>query len=94
LSNDQTTAKKRLHGQIYPQRQVLIEYPAQGGVHRMRGCEVAAEPAVHHDYGALTQFGGVDLIDERIEQCGRSRDGGGSTMTMSETWLNSSCAPE
>src|ERR1700746_3570608 len=50
---------------------MLIEYPAQRGVHRMRGCEVAAEPAVHHDYRALTQFGGVDLIDERIEQWGR-----------------------
>jgi len=43
------------------QRQVLIEYPAQRGVHRMRGCEVAAEPAVHYDYRALMQFGGVDL---------------------------------
>jgi len=50
---------------------VLIEYSAQRGVHRMRRCEVAAEPAVHHDYRALAQFGGVDLIDERIEECGR-----------------------
>jgi hypothetical protein len=53
--------------QIHPQRKVLIENPAQRGVHRMRGCEVAAEPAVHRDYRALTQFGGLDLIDERIE---------------------------
>jgi len=68
---EKTAAKKQLTGQIHPQRQVLIEYPAQRGVHRMRGCEVAAEPAIHHDYRALTQFGGVDLIDERIEQRGR-----------------------
>ena len=26
------------------------------------------QPTVHHDYRALTQFGGLDLIDERIEQ--------------------------
>ena len=57
-------------GQIHPQRQVLIEYPAQRGVHRMRGCEVAAEPAVHHDDRAFTQFGGVDLIDERSNNAG------------------------
>ena len=44
-------------GQIYPQCQVLIEYPAQCGVHRMCGCEVAAKPTVHHDYRAFTQFG-------------------------------------
>ena len=66
-----TAAKRSLRGQIHPQRQVLIEYPAQRGVHRMSGCEVAAEPAVHHDYRALTHFGGLDLIDERIEQRGR-----------------------
>ena len=48
-SAKKTAAKKQLRWQIYPQRQVLIEYPAQRGVHRMRGCEVAAEPAVHQD---------------------------------------------
>src|ERR1700689_4883003 len=37
----------------------------------MRGCEAAAEPGGDHDYRPLTQFGGGDLIDERIEQCGR-----------------------
>ena len=67
---------------IHTQRQVLIEYPAQRGVHRMRGCEVAAEPAVHDDYRALTQFGGVDLIDERIEQCGRSSLANSDGVTM------------
>ncbi len=49
---------------------MLIEYPAQRGVHRMRGCEVAAQLAVHHDYRALMQFGGLDLIDEGSNNAG------------------------
>jgi hypothetical protein len=46
-----TAAKKKLRGQIHPQRQVLIEYPAQRGVHRMRGCEVRSASGVERVLG-------------------------------------------
>ena len=61
--------ERALRGQIHAQRQVLIEYPPQRGVHGMRGCEIAAESAVHHDYSAA-QFGGVDLVDEWVNNGG------------------------
>ena len=68
-----TAAKKQLSGQIHPQRQVLSEHPAQHGVHRMRGCDVAAASVP----GRLTElcFGGVG---ERVRKLSRgSREGHG-----------------
>jgi hypothetical protein len=56
---------KSLRGQIYPQRQVLIEYPPQRCVHRTSRSEVTAEPTVHHDHLAVTQFGGATRSTQR-----------------------------
>ena len=46
-------AAAELRWQIYPQRQVLIEYPARAA---SIGCAVvrSGQPAVHYHYRALT----------------------------------------